>query len=143
MTRAEFAVMTANYLGINPSDYKVLTVPFADKDSLPSWAAVQIKALYTMGIMNGKTYADGSVRFDSTANVTRAEVVTVLTRVLGESIDTVPLNFSDIADVPSYALGGFTTMYSMGVVSGYDDGSLKPNKNITKAEAVKMIYGIY
>ncbi len=143
MTRAEFAVMTANYLGINPSDYKVLTVPFADKDSLPSWAAVQIKALYTMGIMNGKTYADGSVRFDSTANVTRAEVVTVLTRVLGESIDTAPLNFSDMGDVPSYALGGFSTMYSMGIISGYDDGSLKPNKNITKAEAVKMIYGIY
>lgn len=143
MTRAEFAVMTANYLGINPADYKVLTVPFADANSLPSWAAVQIKALYTMGIMNGKTYADGTVRFDSGANVTRAEVVAVLFRVLGESIDTAPLNFSDMADVPSYALSAFSTMYSMGIISGYDDGSLKPNRNITKAEAVKMIYGIY
>ena len=143
MTRAEFAVMISNYMGINPDDYKVLTVPFTDADQLPTWADVQIKALYTMGIMNGKTQADGSISFDSKANVTRAEVVTVLGRILGESIETEPMNYSDINTVPSYASSGFATMVSMGVISGYDDGTLKPNKNITRAEAVKMIYGIY
>lgn len=143
MTRAEFAVMTANYLGVNPADYKVLTVPFTDVDELPTWAATQIKALYTMGIMNGKTQLDGTVSFDSTAKVTRAEVVTVLTRMLGESIETQEMDYTDIADVPAYAAEGFATMISMGIISGYDDGTLKPNRNITRAEAVKMIYGIY
>ncbi|MBQ8525974.1 MAG: phosphodiester glycosidase family protein [Clostridia bacterium] len=143
MTRAEFAVMTANYMGIDPDDYNVLTVPFADAAQLPDWASVQIKTLYTMGIMNGKTYGDGTVRFDSTANVTRAEVVTVLTRILGESLDNQQMNYVDIGDVPAYAIDGFSTMVSMGVLSGYDDGTLKPNKNITRAEAVKLIYGIY
>ncbi|MBQ8525971.1 MAG: S-layer homology domain-containing protein [Clostridia bacterium] len=34
--------------------------------------------------------------------------------------------------IPVYALEGFGTMVSMGVLFGYDDGTLKPNKNITK-----------
>ena len=143
MTRAEFAVMIANYMEVNPDDYSMISVPFTDEAKLPSWAKMQIKALYTMGIMNGKTQSDGSVSFDSSANVTRAEVATVLTRILGENIETQAMTYSDISDVPSYAHDGFSTMVSMGVISGYDDGTLRPNKNITRAEAVKMIYGIF
>lgn len=143
MTRAEFAVMISNYIGIDPEDYKVLTVPFADEKDLPEWASVQIKALYTMGIINGKKYSDGTVRYDSGANVTRSEVVTVLTRILGETLDAPLENYADIGEVPGYAVEGFSTLASMGIISGYEDGTLKPNKNITRAEAVKLLYGIY
>ena len=143
MTRAEFAVMTANFMGIAIEDFGGVELPFADVDNIPSWAAGHIKVLYSMGIMNGKTADDGKVNFDSSANISRAEVVTVLGRVFGESVKTCDLDFTDKSSVPQYSLGGFETMISMGVVSGYGDESLLPNKNVTRAEAVKMIYGIY
>lgn len=143
MTRAEFAVMTANFMGIAIEDFAPVELPFADLEQIPSWALQHIKVLCSMGIMNGKTGDDGKINFDSNAHISRAEVVTVLGRVLGENVKTTQLNFTDSDDIPEYALGGFETMISVGVVGGYEDGSLLPNKNVTRAEAVKMIYGIY
>lgn len=143
MTRAEFAVMIANFMGINTEDYKMLSSDFEDRNELPTWANIQIRALSSMGIMNGKTYSDGKVRFDSNANITRAEAVTVLTRILGENLEFELPEYTDISQIPAYSHSGFCTMVSMGVLSGYEDGSVKPNKNITRAEAVKLLYGIY
>lgn len=143
MTRAEFAVMMANYMGMSAEDFADSDVPFADADQLPLWASEQIKALYALGIINGKTYSDGTLRFDSNSNISRAEAVTLLTRLFGETSDSKPMNYTDIKDIPSYALDGFKTMISTGVISGYDDNTIRPEKNITRAEAVKMIYGIY
>ena len=143
MTRAEFSVMVANYMGISTEDFKEADVPFTDAGKLPSWASGQIKALYSMGIINGKTYPDGTLRFDSNSSISRSEAVTLLTRVFGETLDSQALNYKDIKDIPAYASEGFKTMISMGVISGYEDNSLRPAKNITRAEAVKMIYGIY
>ena len=143
MTRAEFAVMTANFMNIATEDFVSVELPFADAGQIPAWAASHIKVLYSMGIMNGKTGDDGAVNFDSSAHITRAEVVTVLGRVFGETVKTQELEFTDTEDIPGYSLAGFETMISVGVVGGYSDGSLLPNKNVTRAEAVKMIYGIY
>ena len=143
ITRAEFSVMVANYLGINPNDYSLLKVPFADEKEIPSWASGHIKALYTMGIINGKTRPDTSIIFDSNANITRAEAVTILGRILGENIASEEFRISDLKDIPPYAYDGFVTMSSMGVISGYLDGTIRPLNTITRAEAVKLLYGIY
>ena len=93
--------------------------------------------------MNGKTNPDGTVTFSGTDHITRAEAVTVLGRVLGESLETKEMNYSDFGTVPSWATDGFATMISMDVMSGYDDGTLKPDKKITRAECAKLMYGIY
>ncbi len=143
MTRAEFAVMTANFMGVATEDFASVELPFADNKQIPSWAAQHIKVLYSMGIMNGKTGDKGETNFDSDAHISRAEVVTVLGRVFGEAVKTGDLDFIDKDDIPEYALKGFETMISVGVVGGYEDSTLLPCKNVTRAEAVKMIYGIY
>lgn len=143
MTRYEFAVMTANYMDIEVSDFKDVNVDFADSDTIPSWAINQIKVLVSMGIMNGKTYPDGTVAFAGTDNITRAEAIAVIGRVFGENLETKQMDYSDWDSVPSWAKDGFSTLISMGVMSGYDDGTLKPDKKITRAEAVKLIYGVY
>lgn len=143
VSRYEFSVMIANYLKAEKEDYDMLSLPFDDAGNIPAWALTQVKAMYALGLMNGKTMPDGKVMFDGGATLTRAEAVTVLTRIMGETLDTKPLNFSDIKDAPEYSLDGFATMVSMGVVGGYDDGTIKPKREISKAEAVKMIYGIY
>ena len=143
MTRYEFAVMTANYMDIETSDFEHISLDFEDADTIPSWAVNHIKMLVSLGIINGKTYSDGTVKFAGTDNITRAEAIAVIGRVFGETVDTKQIDCSDREDVPSWAKDGFTTLISMGVMSGYDDGTLKPNKNITRAEATKLMYGIY
>ncbi|MBQ7901610.1 MAG: phosphodiester glycosidase family protein [Clostridia bacterium] len=143
MTRAEFAVMTANFMNIEVGSYNAVQLPFEDVQQIPDWAMPQIRALYSMGIMNGKTASDGVVSFDSTACVTRAEAAAVLSRVFGETLKTQPMNYTDFAQVPDYASAAFETLVSVGAVAGYDDGRLMPDKNVTRAEAVRMIYGIY
>ena len=143
MTRYEFAVMTANYMGIETSDFESVQLAFDDAAAIPGWAVNQIKLLVNTGIMNGKTNPDGTVTFSGTDNITRAEAVAVLGRVFGESLDTKEMNYADMDTVPSWAADGFVTMISMDVMSGYDDGTLKPDKKITRAEATKLMYGIY
>ena len=143
MTRYEFAVMTANYMGIEVSDFESVQLAFDDAAAIPDWAVNQIKLLVNTGIMNGKTNPDGTVTFSGTDNITRAEAVAVLGRVFGESLDTKEMSYSDFDSVPSWAADGFVTMISMDVMSGYDDGTLKPDKKITRAEAAKLMYGIY
>ena len=143
MTRYEFAVMTANYMGIAAEDFENTVLSFDDAQAIPEWALNKVKLLVNTGIMNGKTNPDGTITFSGTDNITRAEAVTVLARVFGESLDTMEMNYSDFNDVPDWATDGFKTMISMNVMSGYEDGTLKPHKKITRAEAVKLMYGIY
>ncbi len=142
MTRAEFAVMTANFLGINEADYESVETNFSDEDIIPQWALNKIKALYKEGIMNGKTYGD-EIKFNSHDTITRAEVVTVLWRLTKINADKGNMYFTDMADVPEYSLDAFKTMYCFSIINGYEDNTLKPNNNITRAEAVKMLFGIY
>ncbi len=142
VTRAEFAVMTANYLKTDDTKYKDVNTGFADSDKIPSWAAAKINALYSLGIMNGKTYGD-EIRFDSTQNITRAEAVTVFARILGVSADKYELNFTDSKDIPDYANPAFKTLLSFSAINGYEDNTIRPLGLITRAEAVKLLYEIY
>ena len=47
-------------------------------------------------------------------------------------------NFSDVADTASYAQA-VNTLAALGVIKGYEDGSFKPDNNITRAEAVTLL----
>ena len=74
----------------------------------------------------------------------RSEAVTVLSRILPEDIKiNSNINFTDKDDIPSWSLEAFKRLCSLKVVSGYEDGSVKPMGSITRAEAVKLLYEIY
>ena len=92
--------------------------------------------------MHGR--ADGSqIVFDPYAKLTRAEAVTVLSRILNQNIKTSDAVFTDSASIPDWAKNGFDRLYALKVISGYEDGSVKPLSTITRAEAIKLIYEIY
>ena len=46
--------------------------------------------------------------------------------------------FTDVADTASYAQA-VDTLAALGVISGYEDGSFKPDNNITRAEVATMM----
>ena len=81
--------------------------------------------------------------FDSASNLTRAEAVAVISRITDGNIKITQPSFTDSAYIPSWANDGFNKLYSLNVLSGYSDGSVKPLNNITRAETVKLLYEIY
>mgnify|MGYP006071961059 FL=1 len=82
VTRAEFAVLLARYLGIDTAQYASAGVPFADMDQVDAWAADAVRAMYTLGIVGGVTLNDGTVVFQPQSTLTRADAVTMLGRSL-------------------------------------------------------------
>lgn len=142
ITRAEFAVMIANMLKIDIKEYGGKELNLKDAASIPNWAVNHIKALSELNIMQGRA-DDSGIFFEPYAKLTRAEAVTVLSRVLGGEFKTSEAVFTDSESIPDWARESFNKLCSLKVISGYEDGSVKPLNTITRAEAVKLVYEIY
>ena len=53
-----------------------------------------------------------------------------------------PKTFNDVNDT-DWFYGPIIGLGYAGLVDGYEDGSFRPNQNITRAEASKLMYGVY
>ena len=51
--------------------------------------------------------------------------------------------FSDDNDISDYAKDSVYLLKKLGIINGTDNGKFQPNSDITRAEAAKMIYGLY
>lgn len=142
VTRAEFAVMVANLMGTDTDSYSSSSLKVSDASSVPSWAANHIKALCEMGIMQGRQSGD-EVVFDPSASLTRAEAVTVISRIAAVGVRVQSAHFTDSDLIPSWARSAFDRLYTLKIIGGYEDGSIRPLGSITRAEAIKMLYEIY
>ncbi|WP_379213267.1 S-layer homology domain-containing protein [Paenibacillus sp. GCM10012303] len=96
------------------------------------WAKAYIDRVSRMALMIG--YPDGSFMPD--APITRAEMATVIARLLPEEIAG-SAGFTDIAG--SWAQAGIGKATAAGIVNGYEDGTFRPDSTLTRAEAVAMI----
>ena len=79
-------------------------------------------------------YADGT--FGPERNMTRAEVTTMFARLLTEQIEadkTYSSTFNDVAK-DCWAANYIGYMQQFGIVTGYTDGSFRPNAPVTRAE---------
>jgi len=142
VSRMEFAVLLARYLGLNAADYASVEVPFADMDTVDAWAADSVRAMYALGIVGGTT-VNGQQIFNPRGTLTRAEAVTMLGRLRArmetESVPPADLSqFADASAVPDYALEHFQTMVALGVVGG-DGGKLAPGGTMTRAAVCKVL----
>ena len=85
-------------------------------------------------------YEDGTVR--PNGSISRAEVATVLFRLFKDDVRTQNLTkdnaYSDVPDTAWYSTA-VSTLSKMGVISGYPDGTFRPNAPITRAEFAAMI----
>jgi len=103
---------------------------------MPShWAYSYILDLARQGIIKG--YADDTFR--PSATVTRAEFAKMICLAMGWPLDGASReSFSDVAK-SSWTYSYVETARAHGAISGYPDGTFKPNKNVTRAEIAKII----
>ncbi len=142
MTRAQFAVMLANYLKVDLTAYQNVALPFLDNANIPFWAENQIKAIYSMGIMKGQL-ADGGNIFNPDANIKRVEYAISIYRLLPEGLAPAEIQATDRSDVPWWAEKEMQIAVGQGILSGYPDGTIRPNQSVTRAEAAKILYTIF
>lgn len=143
VTRAEFAVMAVNTLGIDLLSYENADLScFADMESIPAWAWKYVAAAYDLGIIAGRQETNG-LYFAPGAEITRAEAAAIILRLLPDKLDTSAEEFADSAQIPSWAVRAFKTLNNAGIISGYDDLTVKPNNKVSRAEAVTMLYNAY
>lgn len=87
------------------------------------------------GIIKG--YQDGT--FKPYNKITRAELLKIVMEGTNKSIEIPNTNcFSDVPYTEWYAKY-ICTAKSLGIIEGYSDNTFKPNQNINKAEAMKII----
>ena len=136
ITRGEFAVMISRYMGLDIKDYD--TFDFADKDLIPQWQKLHVDAVAANGIITGKK-TDNGVIFAGEDLITRAEAMTIIHRSFKVVHRHPDVSFTDSARIPDYAKVAINALVDMGIVSGYEDGSVKPLGNVTRAESAKLI----
>ena len=140
MTRAEFAITMCRYLGLNLDEYSSSDIHFADNEEIQTWSQNAINAVFENKIMNGRMGIDGvSVYFAPNEPITRAEAMTVIGRTIEDS-KKYEFNFADDNSIPDWARDEIYKLANKGIVSGYEDNTINPQGNITRAEVASLIY---
>ncbi len=133
ITRCELAAMIARLINQDdiPDGQYVSSFPDVSADA---WANKYIGYLEDKGILSG--YEDGTFRPYNT--ITRGEMCAVIARA--QKYATIPVDgmFSDVTN-DDWAKDYITTLASMNIVSGYEDGSFGTYAPITRAETVAII----
>ncbi|MBQ6263628.1 MAG: S-layer homology domain-containing protein [Clostridia bacterium] len=109
-------------------------IPFTDV-SESAWYYSDVAGAYNMGLVNGRS----ATVFAPKANVTRAEIATLLSRVDGAEVDP-----NATVSYPDVKAGGWYVPYlawaaSKGIIKGYPDGTARPNAPVTRAEIAVML----
>lgn len=104
------------------------------------WAYSAISYMLNNGLMSGMT----AYRFEPNTNITRAMFVSLLYRLAGRpnvSLSASSSNsFSDVRDQNSYYYYAVAWASSNGIVSGYTDGTFKPDNLVTREQCASFLY---
>lgn len=124
-----YAKWTRNY---TPRPYTPPTVVIPDDDALGLNTTDHFA--YIVG------YGNGEVRPQN--NITRAEVATIFFRLLTDDVRDENLTktnrYSDVAATSWYNTA-VSTLSSMGIITGYPDGTFGPQRDITRAETMTLV----
>ncbi len=103
------------------------------KDVRGHWAETYINDAVRLGIIKG--YTDGNFLPDE--KVSRAEFVSMINRALGNTA-TGSTRFNDVSSGAWY-YSDVSKAVTAGFVSGFDDGTFRPNHKITRQEAAVIL----
>ena len=132
INRAEVATIFFRLLKEESRNYYWATTnPYTDVPS-DAWFNKAVSTLTNAGIIYGR----GAGIFDPNASITRAEFAAMAVRFFGSGYEG-PDMFSDIDG--HWAQEAINQAANEGIISGYPDGTFRPDNNITRAEAISII----
>ncbi len=109
-------------------------LPFRDVPE-NEWYYGEVRAAYDSGLVTGRS----ATSYAPEANITRAEIATLLSRVDGAKVDT-----AASVSYPDVKAGEWYVPYlawatSKGILKGYPDGTARPDAPVTRAEMAVML----
>ncbi|MFC9710678.1 DUF4073 domain-containing protein [Paenibacillus sp. NPDC056933] len=142
VTRAQMAAMLARNLSEEAGTASASSVNYTDV-SATHWAASDIQKAQFAGIMNGMN----ATQFAPEGSITRAQMATIAYRWMQQQSTDAPSRTSQATDgsvftdvsAGLWASDAITYVQSAGLMTGYNDGTFKPDNKLTRAEAVKVL----
>lgn len=121
--------------GVDREARAALHEEFDFSDIAGHWAEAGINQAVSDGIVSG--YPDGT--FKPNAPITRAEFTLMLAGALRWNGTGAALRFSDTDEIGDWTRRAVALAVQEGIVSGYEDGSFRPDAKISRAEMAAMI----
>ena len=132
ITRAEAAAIIAR-CSSDFDENKTYSSNFTDVSG-DEWYANYVGYATEKGYISG--YDGGPFKAD--IDITRGELAVILSKYGSFDGDGICTEFSDVPN-DYYATGYIKSLYDENIVSGYEDGTFKPDNSVTRAEAVTMM----
>ena len=107
---------------------------FADVDA-DDWYAEAVEYVRDHGIMNGTT----ATAFNPDGTTSRGQIAAILYRASGSPEVSGGTAFTDVADTAYYA-DAVRWASAHGVVTGYGDGTFRPNNPITRQQLAAILW---
>ncbi|MDU2109399.1 MAG: S-layer homology domain-containing protein [Peptoniphilus rhinitidis] len=107
-------------------------------DANNQWYSDALNYATEKGYISG--YANG--KFDPNANMTREEFAQMISKYVSENVkkaeDNTLISFKDVSD-KNWSKSAIQDALERGIIKGYEDGTFKGDRDITRAEAVRML----
>jgi parallel beta-helix repeat protein len=123
-----------DFVAITVDNPRELVVNSSFPDLNGHWAASFIEAIYEKGLISG--FPDGT--FAPEAPITRAQYAAIVSKTFQLPLKNKTRIFTDITS-KFWAASAIYQGAGMGFISGFPDGSFRPNQNLTKAQAIVSI----
>lgn len=130
LTRAEFSTMLVRAV---PSLKKAKEILFYDI-SETDWFYTSVKTVAEAGVVLG---ADGY--FMPNDSITREQLAAMIYRLIQPEETAEEILFDDRDDISDYAISAVAYLVKKGYLSGYEDNTIRPKANITRAETAKLL----
>lgn len=129
ITRAEFFAALNRVCGASENRGS----EFSDVDG-GAWYKNAVDCAYTAGYASG----DGDGAFRPEENITRAEAAAAVYKAFGGD-PAGELSFTDSENIAEWAADAVKALSGKGCISGYKDGTFRPEESITRAEAFAVL----
>ncbi len=129
ITRAEFATVLVKAFKLENKSGKI----FADTQS--HWAKDYIATAAANGIVSGY----GESTFGPDDLITREQMAVMIAKVAELTDTDAAVSFTDIESISNWAKSAVASAAEAKIISGYTDGTFKPQVKATRAEAVTVI----
>lgn len=134
ITRAEFTKMVVGLLKLEAASTEVAFEDCGAED----WYTPYVAAAVEAGLVTGVSETE----FAPNATITREQAFAIIGRAVAGVEANTTLAYTDAAEVSEYAVPYVTILTQMGIVEGFGEGTVRPQANITRAEAAKVIAGL-